>query len=93
MLLFVGEHRALAGAFIDGVAAASPEAVAACFTPDARMRALIPPGPLERLGGSAASEELGDDFTVQQQVYAEVVDGRFKDLTLLCSGFRPRRQR
>lgn len=34
--------------------------------------------------------EGGDDFVVQQQVYATVADGRLEDATLLCSGFRPR---
>jgi len=121
----VEEHRALAGAFIEGIAAASAQAIAACFAPDARLRGLIPPGPVERIGALAAGEliaswfadsdplslvdssidqvgdrlhiayrfdgtELGDDFTVQQQVYAEIVDGRLNDVTLLCSGFRPR---
>ena len=86
---------------------------------------MIPPGPVERQGATAAGQviaswfadadplvlidqsvgrvadrlhisyrldgtELGKDFTVQQQVYAEVVDGLLMDVTLLCSGFRPR---
>lgn len=34
--------------------------------------------------------EDGSEFTVQQQVYAEVTDGRFTDVSLLCSGFRVR---
>lgn len=100
-------------------------AIAACFAPDGRLRAMIPPGPVERQGATAAGQviaswfadadplvlidqsvgrvadrlhisyrldgtELGKDFTVQQQVYAEVVDGLLMDVTLLCSGFRPR---
>jgi hypothetical protein len=123
----VGDHRALASAFVDGVAAASARDIAACFAPDARLRGLIPPGPVERIGALAVGEliaswfadsepltltdssidqvgdrlhisyrfegtELGEDFTVQQQVYAEIVDGRLKDVTLLCSGFRPRQR-
>lgn len=32
------------------------------------------------------------EFTVQQQVYAEVIDDKMTDATLLCSGFRPRRR-
>jgi len=121
----VDDGRELATAWIDGVLSADALAVAECFAPDGRLRALIPPGPTERRGANAAGEliaswfvdadplmlidqsvdrvadrlhisyrldgtELDTDFMVQQQVYAEVIDGRFMDVTLLCSGFRPR---
>jgi hypothetical protein len=117
------DHR-LAMALIEGVLSADAAAIADCFATDARFRALIPPGPVERRGAAAAGEiiarwfadadplilidrsvdrvadrlhlayrlegtELGNDFTLQQQVYAEVIDGRLNDVILLCSGFRP----
>lgn len=115
----------LVATLLRGILAADARLIAGCFAPDARLRALIPPGPVTRKGPVAAGEliaswftdseplrlvdhevdhvadrlhvsyrlegtEAGADFTVQQQLYAEVVDDRLAEVTLLCSGFRPR---
>lgn len=112
---------------IQGVLSADAGLITSCFAQDARLRALIPPGPVERRGAVPAGEliaswfadcdpvtlvarevdlvldrlhfsyllegtEAGMEFTVQQQVYAEVIDDKMTDATLLCSGFRPRRR-
>lgn len=115
----------LASKLIEGILGADAGLIGACFAQNARLRALIPPGPVERNGAGAAGEliaswfidcdpltmvnsevgrvadrlhvsyrldgtEAETDFTVQQQVYAEVIDDHMTDVTLLCSGFRPR---
>lgn len=119
------QDEELAERLIRGVLSANAEVISACFAHNARLRALIPPGPVERHGAVAAGKliaswfvdcdpvtlasrevdrvsdrlhvsyrldgvEAGTDFTVQQQVYAEVIDDLMTDATLLCSGFRPR---
>jgi SnoaL-like domain len=47
---------------VEGIAAHDRDAIAACFAPDARFRALIPPGPLERVGSAAAAETIAGWF-------------------------------
>lgn len=119
------EDEELAGKLIGGILSADAGLISACLAQNARLRALIPPGPIERSGAVAAGEliaswfvdcdhvtlvnreverisdrlhvsyrldgtEAGTDFTVQQQIYAEVIEGQMTDATLLCSGFRPR---
>jgi hypothetical protein len=121
----MNEDLELAQALVAGIAKADALAIAECFGAEARLRALIPPGPVERYGAAAAGEliaswfadsdplvliersvervadrlhvsyrmegtEMGADYTVQQQLYADVVDRHLEDVTLLCSGFRPR---
>ena len=110
---------------VAAVAARDHVALSQLFAPEVRLRALIPPGPVERNGaeesatligswfadaeifGLVGSEvstvadrlhvryqfvgtEEGDDFIVEQQMYAQVEGGKLTDVTLLCSGFRPR---
>lgn len=121
----MNQDEELAGKLIQGILGADAGLISACFAQNARLRALIPPGPVERNGAVSAGEliaswfadcdpvtlvnretdrvgdrlhmsyrldgtEAGTDFTVQQQVYAEVIDDLLTDVTLLCSGFRPR---
>lgn len=121
----VSREAELVTVLIDGILTADAGVIAGCFAPDARLGALIPPGPVERNGSKNAGEliaswfadcdplnlidrsidhvadrlhlsyrldgtEAGTHFTVQQQLYAEVIDEHLTDVTLLCSGFRPR---
>lgn len=125
ILRHVDRDEELAAKLVEGILAADGGLISDCFALNARVRALIPPGPVERSGALAAGEliaswfvdcdpltlvdrevgriadrlhvsyqlngtEAGLDFTVQQQIYAEVIDDRLSDVTLLCSGFRPR---
>lgn len=120
----MNRDEALAARLTQGVLSADADLISACFAQNARLRALIPPGPVERSGAVAVGEliaswfvdcdpltlvnrevdrvsdrlhisyridgtEAGTEFTVQQQVYAEVIDDQMTDATLLCSGFRP----
>ena len=119
---------ALAGRFIDAIAARDFDAVVATLTDDVAFRALLPRRVVELVGRSEAREmfdtwfgaserwelieavigEVGGrihlrwrvrltnpnvgpgTFVVEQQVYADPgVDGRLRNIALLCTGFLP----
>ena len=121
----LNQDEQVADKLLQGVLTADAGLIGTCFAENARLRALIPPGLVERSGAAAAGEliaswfvdcdpvtlvnrevdrvsdrlhisyrlngtEAGTEFTVQQQIYAEVIDHHLTDVTLLCSGFRPR---
>ena len=74
------EDRKLATGLIDGVVSADALAIAECFAPDGRLRALIPPGPVERRGATAAGEVIvswfadADPLTLIDQSVDRVAD-------------------
>lgn len=112
-------------ALIAALLAADPDAVAACFTGQAKLRALLPPGLREREGAAEIGELMSSWFAdctdleliaaadspiadkqhisyrinavkqgrghcvIEQQLYVEMDADRFRDVTLVCSGFRP----
>lgn len=119
---------ALAGRFIDGIAARDFDAVAGTLTDDVAFRALLPRRVVELVGRSEARAmfdtwfgaaerwelveavigEVGGrihlrwrvrltnlkvgpgTFVVEQQMYADPgVDGRLRNIALLCTGFLP----
>ena len=47
---------------IDAIAAQDPDAIAACFAPDAQLRGLIPPGLRERSGSVEAASLIAGWF-------------------------------
>jgi TusA-related sulfurtransferase len=49
---------AVGGEFVDALAARDASRIAACFRPDARLRALVPSGPQEHSGRAALAKRL-----------------------------------
>jgi|SRR5579863_7371154 len=58
----MNEDLELAQALVAGIAKADALAIAECFGAEARLRALIPPGPVERYGAAAAGELIASWF-------------------------------
>lgn len=70
------EHRAVASAFVDGLAAQDFSRLTESLAPDVRLRALLPGGPREWSGAEAVADRfarwLGD--TEQHEVQDRAVD-------------------
>ena len=67
--------------FVEAVSTADGEALAACFSADVRLRALIPPGLRQVTGADAAASLITSWFADCDPL---------RLVGLLCSGFRPR---
>jgi SnoaL-like protein len=91
--------------FVAALAAQDEQALARCFAPDVRLRALIPRGLRERAGAADAAAlvagwfsdatrldlvEGGDPYVVEQHLYCTLGDGLIARADLLCPGFRAR---
>jgi ketosteroid isomerase-like protein len=63
---------------VEAIAAQDPAALAHCFTPDAELRALTPPGLRERSGGGAAAELIAAWFGDSTEL--ELVETRVEEV-------------
>jgi hypothetical protein len=75
----MSESLELGQRFVMAVAAQDRQALAACFTDAAVLRALIPPGLREREGGTAAADLVHSWFADSEAL--ELVDSRVEQLS------------